>query len=210
MRTKSLKTILETEHPTYRFTGIWAELLGEPEQNGAWLIWGEEKNGKTTLALILADYLATVEKTLYISGEEGAGANFKAACRRAGLTSDSRLRIEEYISLNHLTAALQKRNAPRIVVLDNITVYHEEMKYGGFLKLLKDNPDTLFIFLAHEDKKQPHTSSAKMCSRYAKVKIHVQGLIGFVSGRCPGGTITIDEDKAQIYWGNTLKNEGHE
>lgn len=176
-------------------------MLGAPERNGAWLIWGAEKNGKTTLALMLADYLSTVEDTLYISAEEGLGKNFKDACQRAGISPTTKLRAMPYMPLAELEEYLSAKRRPKIVVIDNITVYHEEMKYGAFLNLLKKHDDKLFIFLAHEEQKQPYTSSAKLCSRYAKVKIHVQGLVGFVGGRCPGGTVVVDEEKAALYWG---------
>lgn len=46
----------------------WLEAIGtETEDSGVWLIYGKEKNGKTTFALKLANYLSTMRKVLYIS-----------------------------------------------------------------------------------------------------------------------------------------------
>lgn len=206
MQARSVKKILSMEFPTYKLTGIWERVLGAPERNGAWLIWGEEKNGKTTIALMLANYLANIEKVLYVSGEEGIGNNFKQAMRRAGIDHTSKLNVIPYMALPELDMQLQKARAAKIVVMDNITVYHEELKYGAFGKLLATHNDKIFIFLAHEEKGQPFTSSAKLCSRYAKIKVHVEGMAAFVSGRCPGGHLMIDEDKAALYWGEAIKD----
>jgi hypothetical protein len=201
MRVNSIKAIYRQEYKTYKLTGLWGDALGEPETNGAWLIWGEEKNGKTTLALMLANYMTSVADVLYVSGEEGISKNFKEACQRAGIDHTSTLRVLGYTSLDELDVLLGKRRAPKVVVLDNITVYNDDLKYGKFEKLLKDHDDVLFIWIAHEDKKQPYTSSGKLCSRYAKVKIHVAGMVAVVGGRCPGGVLTIDDKKAALYWG---------
>jgi len=207
MQAHTIKSMYNKAHKTYQLSGIYAQIFGEPERNGCWLIWGEEKQGKTTLALILANYFSTVERTLYISAEEGLGKNFKDACRRAGIDGESKLRLCDYTPMDQLMQRLDSRRPFRVVVIDNITVYNDELKYGAFLRLLNEHPDKLFIFLAHEEAKRPYGSTAKLCSRYAKVKIHVRGLAAFVEGRCPGGTVKINEDKASIYWGSDIKNE---
>lgn len=208
MKTKkkiSGRALFSKEFPTYTLTGKWGEALGSPERNGAWIIWGAEKNGKTTLALMLAEYLTGVAPTGYISGEEGIGGNFKVACIRAGIEKNTKLAFYPYMPLTELDDYLTGKRREKIIVLDNLTVYNEELKYGGFLKLLQKHPDKLFIFLAHEEKGQPYTSSAKLCSRYAKVKIHVDGLKATIGGRCPGGEVLIDEEKAALIWGNDIK-----
>ncbi len=165
-------------------------------------LW-RRKNGKTWFALKLAQYLSGFEKTLYVSAEEGTGKGFVDACRRAGIDSGCRkLQFLEYIPINDLTEKLGKRGAPKVVILDNLTIYNDELKYGAFQSLLRTHDDTLFVFLAHEEKGQPYTASAKMCRKLAKIIAHVQGLTAHISGRCPGGKIIIDETKSALYWGN--------
>ena len=60
---------------------------------------------------------------------------------------------------------------------------------------------TLFIFLAHEEKGQPYTGSAKMCKRLAKVIVHIDCFTASFSGRCPGGVLQIDKDLAETILG---------
>lgn len=199
---RSIKSVYERQFKTYKFSGIWSEVLGEPETNGAWLIWGAEKNGKTWFALMLAQMISTMVKTLYISAEEGLGKNFRESMKRAGIPADNRnLKVEEYIPLLELEDKLKSRKAPKVVFIDNLTIYNEEMKYGKFHDLLKQHRDKIFVFLAHEENRQPFTSTAKMCRKLAKVIVYVQGLKATIGGRCPGGELMIDETKAQLCWG---------
>ncbi len=197
-------------HKTFAFTGIWEQAFGQPERNGAWLIWGKEKQGKTWLALMLAHYLSSFGRVLYVSAEEGLSKNLVDTCMRIGIDASSKMRMMDYTAMDELEAILAHRRAPQVVVIDNLTVYNDELKYGAFMKLLRTHESKLFIFLAHEENKQPYTISAKLCSRYAKVRVHTQGLAAFVTGRCPGGVLHIDEQKAQLYWGvNHTANDTH-
>jgi len=84
----SPKQLYEKKFKTFEFDGIWADILGEPERGGYWLIYGLEKNGKSTLALSLAKYLSTIEKVAYISAEEGTDKSFQQRCKRIGISKD--------------------------------------------------------------------------------------------------------------------------
>lgn len=204
MRPKTINSIYNMSFTTLPFTGIWREVFGEPEDNGAWLLYGTEKQGKTTLALMLAKYLCTFKEVLYISGEEGFSKNIQETCMRVNIPAKSAIRISEYVPIVKLEEKLHQRRSPSIIILDNFTIYSDELTYGRLNKLLKDFPDKLFVCIAHEEKGLPYTSSAKLCAKLAKVKIHIKGLAAFVEGRCPGGHIVINEEKAQLYWGNEL------
>jgi hypothetical protein len=206
-RTLSVKNLYDIKHKTFAFDGVWLDAMGNPEKNGAWIIWGAEKNGKTWFALMLADYLSRGDdKVLYISGEEGTDKAFIDACSRAGIGPEKRgLNFIEYEPIEEVSARLKKRKAARIIFIDNITVYVDDLKNGAFRKLLNDHPDCLFIFLAHEDRNEPYTATAKLCRRLAKIIVHVEGLACTVSGRCPGGRLMIDEEKAALYHGHDIE-----
>lgn len=205
-RASSAGALYSIKHSYFNLDGEWLRVMGQPEKNGAWLIYGAEKNGKTWLALLLSNYLSKFRKLLYISGEEGKGKAFVDSCIRAKIEPKNRsLMFVEYETIDELNARLKSRNAPQIVVLDNLTMYTDELKNGGFRKLLSDNPLVLFIFLAHEERGAPYTATAKLCKRLAKIIFHVQGLSCSVSGRCPGGVFNIDEEKAALYHGNQIR-----
>lgn len=186
---------------TFKFSGVWQQAFGEPERNGAWLISGAEKHGKTWFSLSLAHYMSTYARVLYVSAEEGIGKNFQSTCIRANIPGNTKMKACEYIELTVLEEKLKGRRAPEVIFIDNITAYNDELKYGELLRLLREHSSKLFIFLAHKEGNKLVTSTARTCSRYAKILIDVEGLRAHVHGRCPGGELIIDEQKSELYWG---------
>lgn len=204
-RTLTLGNIYQKRYRTLPLTGDWAEAIGQPEYNGIWIIWGAEKNGKTWFALKLAGYLSTMEAVLYVSAEEGTGKAFSDTCRRAGLGLElRRLHFTEYVPMEQLEERLGKRKSARIVFIDNCTIYADEFKKSGLLNFMERFPEKLFVFVAHEERNEPYTALARLIKKLAKVIVHVKGLTCMVSGRCPGGILTIDENLSRLYWGNAI------
>jgi hypothetical protein len=198
----TMKNMLDKKHKTFAFTGIWLDVIGAPTTAGFWIIYGPEKNFKTSFALMLANYLRTFERSFYISAEEGTDKEFVDACCRMGLNEKSKnILFSEYEPLEQLSIRLKKPKAPKVVFIDNATVYVDELSYGGLMKLKKDNPDVLFILIAHEDRNKPYTAPAVLCKKLAKIIFHVQGAAVFVEGRCPGGKLIVNLEKAQLYHG---------
>lgn len=204
-RTLTVKNIYDKKHETFKLSGVWKDVFGTPEKKGTWLIWGSEKNGKTWFALLLANYLSKQSRTLYISAEEGFEKAFVESCQRAKIEVDNKnLRFLEYISIKELDARLDKRRSANIIFIDNITIYADELKNGVFRDLVKKFKKKLFVFIAHEDRGEPYTATAKLAKRLAKVIVYVKGLACMVSGRVPGGTLMIDENKAKLFHGNKI------
>ncbi|MEM8506199.1 MAG: hypothetical protein AAF717_00155 [Bacteroidota bacterium] len=204
---------MSKKFPTYQFPEPWHIVFGLVERHGIWLVFGLDKNGKTWLSLKLAEAFSKLmggRRTLYVSAEEGVSMNLKDTAMRAKLDLSNRnLLFIGYESIPDLRIRLKRRNKPRIVFLDNSTVYQDELKNGELKQISDDHPDVLFVVVAHEDenkKGQPYLSVAKMAKKLAKIIIHVQGLACFVGGRCPGGQLTIDEEKACLYHGMQITN----
>ncbi|MDY0201003.1 MAG: hypothetical protein RBR40_08445 [Tenuifilaceae bacterium] len=207
-RTITIRNIYDKEYETLQLDGIWKDVLGEPEANGAWLIYGRDKNGKTWLALSLALYLSKIKKVLYISAEEGTGLAFKKTMLRVGIdTTDTNLHLLEYESFEMLEKRLNKRRSPEVVFIDNLTIYQDELKKSALASFIARHPRKLIVFLAHEERGEPYTAPAKLASKLAKVRFHVKGLSCNVNGRVPGGVLMIDEKKAQLFHGNKVEEE---
>lgn len=211
MRAMSIKNLYDKTHNTFAFDGEYLQVFGTPEQNGVWLVYGAEKNGKTWAALLLANYLSKFNHVLYISAEQGTGKDFVEAVKRAGIShSNKKLYfVDGKEDLPKILASkCGKRHKTKIVLIDNITFYHRDLKNAQLQKYEKQYPDVLFIYLAHEEQNKPYGATAQMCKRLAKIIIRVQGLQAQVSGRCPGGVFNIDNTQAQLYWGVTAtKND---
>jgi hypothetical protein len=190
----------------FEFTGIWHDVLGDKlTKTGVWLIWGAQKNGKTSLALMLANYLSEISTVWYISAEEGLDEPFKDNCKRMKISHENRtLKMNDYVPLETLRKELKKTRCPKIIFIDNFTIYKEEMKTKDFTDMVNANEDKLFVFLAHEDRGEPYTAPAKLAWRLAKAIFYVKGLACLVSGRVPGGAVMIDEVSAKIFYGNSI------
>jgi DNA polymerase III delta prime subunit len=205
-RVLTVKNIYDKHYDILKIDGAWADVLGETEANGTWLIYGKEKNGKTWAALMLAWSLSKFYKVLYISAEEGVGLAFRETLQRIGVNvSERNVHFAEYEAVDDLKVLLGRRNSAQVVFIDNLTIYNDELKGNAFRKFLAEYPGKLFVFVAHEERNEPYTASAKLCRKLAKVIIHVKGLACNISGRVPGGTLVIDEQKAKLYHGNQIK-----
>lgn len=194
-------------------TGIWKEVLGKQTRRGCWLIYGDEKNGKTSLALMLANYLSTIDSVLYISGEEGTYDTFTEACVRAGIRAENRnIHYLGYLPIEELKAEVfSNRKCEKIVFIDNITVYKNELTDLAIKELMDQYPETLFIFIAHADGKDPATAPGVMCRKLSKVYFFVEGLAATVTARGgKGGTIIIDPEKAALIHGDRINKQNME
>lgn len=171
--------------------------------SGCWLIYGAEKNGKSWFALWLARQLAKGERVHYISAEEGLEDSFKCACKRAGITTADNILWDAYLSVDEIIEKFSRQRSANIIVIDNLTMYEDELKKSELKKKLLDAlPHKLFVFLAHEERKQPYPALARYAKKMANVYFHVQGLRAEVTSRFGGGGhIVIDEKKASIYHG---------
>lgn len=206
-RTLSVKNIYSQKFTILSMEGEYEQSFGHPSDCGTWLIYGKEKNGKTTFALQLARYLSRLKRVLYVSAEEGVEVEFTRAMARAGIQeSDRNLHFIDYEPLEELRERLAKKKSERIVFIDNVTVYNDELKGGALRALQRDYPNHLFVFIAHEDDTggTPSTSSGKLCKKLAKIICHVEGMTAQIAGRCPGGTVVINEAKAALYYGNQV------
>lgn len=207
-RALTAKNLFDKRYKTFLFKGIWLEVFGEPTTDGIWLIYGKEKNGKTWGTLLIANYLSEFTKVLYISAEEGTDKAFQDACKRAYIDPGNKnIHFIEYEPVDELYKRLERRKAPKVVVLDNLTIYNEELKANGMKRLKQDFPNVLFLCVAHEERNKPYTAAANMASKLAKVIIRVKGLALIVGGRVPGGTVLINEEKALLYHGTEIKNK---
>lgn len=206
-QTISISRIYQMKFRTLPFDGVWALPFGMPEYNGVWLILGMDKNGKTWFALKLFEYLGEFDKCLYISAEEGISKSIQDTIHRIGMTPSNRLQMLGYISIDELEEILGKRKSPRVIFIDNCTVYTDELSKKRLLDLFARHPQKLFIFLAHEERNVPYTSIARLIKKLAKVIVHVKGLTCMVSGRVPGGILTIDEQQSRLYWGQDITSK---
>ena len=182
----------KTEMRTVTGDNRMNELLGwNVELRGFWIVYGKEKNGKTTFALKLADAIAQGgERVVYVSAEEGCGGTFAAALRRSGLGRETRrITIEEYMSMGEVIEYYRSGQKPRVIVIDNVKSYETEFRRDrGLLHELRTKmKNKLLIFIAHERENRAYPRVAEDIKLLANVVVHVKGLVGTVVSRYEGG-----------------------
>ncbi|MDM1138872.1 hypothetical protein [Empedobacter sp. R132-2] len=199
----SPKQLYEKKFKTFDFDGIWKDILGEPERGGYWLIYGLEKNGKSTLALSLAKYLSTLEKVAYISAEEGTDKSFQQRCKRIGINvMDHKFMAYPYDLFEEYLDQFKGRQFPKVVFIDNLTAYDGEIDKKMILQLTRDYPKITFIILAHEERKEPVGAVGRLVKKLSKRIFHVVGLKAIVTNRDGlGGEYLIDDKKGLLYHG---------
>lgn len=187
----------------------WLEAIGtETEDSGVWLIYGKEKNGKTTFALKLANYLSTMRKVLYISAEENISTNIQRTCRRLGIpVTNKALHVIGYMSIDALKKMLKQRKSADIIFIDNTSKYKYDLKPKALYQLIDAFPNKLFIFLAHESRKEkgePDAALAQECKKLAKRYFRIVGMVAEVGGRTEPYLLPIDGDKAALFHGDII------
>jgi KaiC/GvpD/RAD55 family RecA-like ATPase len=181
-------------------------VVGCAERKGCWIVYGREKNGKTWFTLKLAKEIAKHERVAYISAEEGLDDSFINAVKRSSITASDNILWDEYLSVDDIVKKFKKQRSARIIMIDNLTIYSNEMKPSEVKKKLLDAlPEKLIIFVAHEERREAYPAIARMTKKLAKVIFHVEGLKAFVTSRFSlGGEIIINEEKSEIYHGSTI------
>ncbi len=196
--------LYQKKFKSFEFDGIWYDILGEPERGGLWLIYGKEKNGKSTLALSLAKYLSTLEKVAYISAEEGTDKSYQQRCKRIGISKDHKFMSYPYDFFEEYLELFKGRQFPKIVFIDNLTAYDGEIDKKMIQKLIRDYPKITFIILAHEERKEPVGAVGVLVKKLSKRIFHVVGLKAFVTNRDGlGGEYLIDDKKGLLYHGTS-------
>lgn len=203
--------IMEQESEVFEFDGMWREVMGTPPVTGFWIIYGNEKQGKTSFSLWLAEYLSKFDRVLYVSAEQGVGSSFKYSFDKAKANpKNKKVRYTEYLPIGELQEYLNSRKSQNIIFIDNITRYDTELDREKIMELKqKYENKKLIIFISHEESGEPDRASGRLVKKLAEIIIRVEGLACDVSGRCPKGKLLIDEEKAQLYHGTQITEQNN-
>lgn len=191
------------------FEGEWLLSIGRPELRGVWTIYGASGSGKTTFALMLCKYLSQFRRTLYNSLEQGLSRSMQIAWERVGMREAGReVVFGDKVSLAELKAKLSRPKSAQIVLVDSITAI-QGFHRSDFAALMREFPQKLFIFIAHEKNNKAHPAVAEYVRCLSDVKIHVEGYRAFVTSRFADAEagegiepFTIWAEKAQEYHHN--------
>lgn len=204
-RAISIDEIMSKKFKDITFEGAWRNLLGEPEISGAWIIWGQSFNGKTSFSMQLAKELTKYGKVLYNSLEEGARKSMKQSIERHHMQEVKRRFHIIQESIDTLKVRLRKRRSADIIFIDSLQ--YSDLNKAEYKKLKTEFNDKLFIFISHAEGKQPKGRFADFVRYDCDVKIHVEGYKAFCMSRLSGGRnseYVIWQQGADDYWNTNL------
>lgn len=169
LRATSIHELTTTKWEVLPLEGEWRDLVGQPECNGCWIVYGGTGCGKTNFSLQLARTLMAYSKVIYDSMEEGASASLVRSIRQAGITG-SRIQIGDRWELSELTEVLHRHKSANIIFID--TIQFMTITAWEFKDLLKLFPKKLFVVVSHL-KNNKHEGVGDAVSKIASVKIQV-------------------------------------
>jgi hypothetical protein len=179
-RAISVNQLYSTKRKVLKFEGQWLASFGQPELKGSWIIYGLSRHGKTAFAVQVAKYLAKWTRVFYNSLEEGDSASLTAAFRRQQIEG-RRVIILNKEPISELKERLSKPKAPKAVIIDS--AQYTFLKVPEYFALVKEFPNTLFVWVSHEKNKEPKGMLAQSIMYDANVKVRVHGHRAEVASR---------------------------
>ena len=203
-RAVSVDDLLSRRFRIMELDGEWKKLLGDPEMNGCWLIWGSSGNGKTTFCMKLAKYLSKFGKVAYNALEEGARRSMQRAVEMVEMKELYRSKRPVFLDrepIRELRERLSRQRSPDIIFIDSFQ--YAGLNRSEYIRMKEDFPHKLFIFVSHAEGKNPQGRTAQFVRYDVDVKIRIEGFKAFsVSRYGQSEPMVIWEEGAEEYWGD--------
>lgn len=205
-RALSVDNVLNAKFTELDFEGKWLDAIGKPELTGTWFVQGDIKSGKTSFTLQLTKYMTRFSRVVYNSVEEGLSKTIREAYKREQMHEvRGKFELLDIESYDDLVKRLRKHKSANIVVIDTIQFW--ELTFSQYKNLKKMFRKKLFIYMSHRDGGRPAGATAQKIWRDANVAWMIEGFKAFPVSRYGGGeAVTINEERADAYWGLKLKN----
>lgn len=146
---KPKSKLMQMSFDTIEMDEGWEDFMQEPAANMKLAIWGKPKNGKTSGALKLANYLTKKGSVFYNFVDQGFNKSTQDLWRNSGLANKSNAEPSDIDNLNDLESALKKGNY-RFVFIDMINDYinKEKITPQEFKdRFIKGFPNTSFVLV---------------------------------------------------------------
>ena len=195
-----IKQFLQERKKAMDFSGSFYHLLGRPEPQGAWIIWGQSGSGKTTFTCRLAKYLAEFGLSL----EEGDSLSLQRSFQDAGMMEVNGRVVLLDMNFDEMVEKLAKPKSWDIVIIDSLQ--YARIDYDTYRDLRSRFPRKLFIFISHADGKNPKGGVADSIRYDCSCKIYVEGFRAVAASRYldhgqKSYPFIIWEEKAVLYYG---------
>jgi DNA replication protein DnaC len=190
-----------------------AASIGEIEDSFDAIIYGPSGSGKTNCMVLIVKALLLAlpkAKAEYISYEEGMGKTVQdLMIKRHNMLElvASRLTITDHLTYDELYKLMNKRQSPKIWVIDSIQA--SRFTYPQIQQLKEDfimsKKKKIILYVSWAEGKNPQGAAAKSVEYYANIKMRVEHLIMFPKSRYGGNMpFVIHEPGARERWGKAF------
>jgi uridine kinase len=167
------------------FIGEFLDAFGKPQDKGVWFIWGDSGSGKSTFVMQLAYALAKIFSVLYVLLEEETDdSDYIDRTKLVGMQDVASNFHTASDSYDDLVKRLEKRNSPKVVIIDSLPYF--KIDFEKYLKLKQKFKKKIFIYVGHADGKKPRTKFQEDVMYDAKMKIYINGFLAICKGRTIG------------------------
>lgn len=184
--------------------------LGEIEDSFDAIIYGPSGSGKTNCTVMILKALLIAlptAKAEYISYEEGMGKTVQDLMIKRHNMLDAvgnRLVITDHLNYEELYKRMQRRQSPKIWVIDSIQASRLTYHQVQILKeaFVMSKRKKIIIYVSWSEGKLPQGACAKSIEYYANIKMRVENLIMFPKSRYGGNMpFVIHAPGAKARWG---------
>ncbi len=148
-KSKTSSRLMDMSFDTIDMDEGWENFMQEPAANMKLAIWGKPKNGKTSGALALANYLTKKGSVFYNFVDQGFNKSTQDLWRMSGLANKSNAEPSDIDDLDSLEKVI-KEGGYRFVFIDMINDYinKEKITPQEFKdRFIKQFPKTSFILI---------------------------------------------------------------
>jgi predicted ATP-dependent serine protease len=171
-----------------QFIGAWLAAFGKPQSRGVWFVWGGSGSGKSTFIMMLCKALALIGYKVFYNLLEEETDDTDYIDRTELLTMnevEANFHTQSY-NYNELVEYLNKRNPPKVVVVDSIVYLTKDWGEYMALKQLCNRKNIILIIVGHAEGKNPRSEFEKSIRFDAKMKVYVDGFLALCQGRTIG------------------------
>ncbi len=168
------------------FKGEWFQAFKEPQDKGVWFIWGTSGSGKSTFLMKLCKALALLEYKVFMNlcEEETDDSDFIDRVNMQDMQDVADKFFAKTYSYDETVLYLQKRDSPKVVVIDSATYFFESFEqYQAFKKMFRNK---IIIITGHANGKNPKFALEDSIMYDAKMKIYTNGYLALCKGRTIG------------------------
>lgn len=184
----------------YTFIPKWRDFLGDVSKNFHAIIHGKPKQGKSILAVQLADYLTNHGDVMYIASEEGLRPTFIKKMEDFATSTNTNMEVSNWRNMEEIRNGLKEQKYD-FVVIDSINFAKLTPEDVEELKMLF--PKTAFITIMQSTKSGHHRGSQEY-GHNCDIIITVERGVATQIGRFN------QESELMIFEAPELKNEQKE